>query len=161
METEFFFIFIVTGLVLVGAEIFVPGGILGSLGAIALIGAVICGFLAFPDYGAWIALGIILMVGVAFVLWIKIFPGTRIGKSMTLSKDLADSKGAEEGLGSLIGKEGVSSSVLRPSGFATISGKRIDVVTRGEMINSGEPVMVIEVESNRVVVKAVAKQKEA
>ena len=151
--TELFFILLVAGLILIGAEIFVPGGILGALGALALLGAIALGFLTFPAYGGWIAMGIVLLVGVALLLWIKIFPGTRIGKSMTVSNDLADSKATESGLAELLGNEGLTSSELRPGGFAEIEGKRRDVITRGEMIANGQPIVVVKVESNRIVVK--------
>ena len=152
MLTEVFFTLLVAGLILVGAEIFVPGGILGVMGGIALLGAVVFGFLAFPGYGAWIAIGILVLLGVIIVLWVKIFPRTGMGKRMTVSTDLKRWKATNPGLDALVGKEGVSSSDLRPAGFAEIEGRRIDVVTRGEMINAGQPVRVLEVESNRVVV---------
>ena len=153
MVTELFFILLVAGLLLIGAEIFVPGGILGAIGAAALLGAVVCGFIAFPSFGLWIAMGIIVLVGAAIFLWIKIFPRTNIGRSMTVSMDLAESKGTESGLEDLTGKEGITTSNLRPGGFAEIEGKRRDVITRGEMIAGGQPVVVIEVEANRIVVK--------
>ena len=160
MATELFFILLFAGLVLVGAEIFVPGGILGVMGGFALLGAIVCGFLAFPGLGGWIAVGIIFLVGVAMVLWIKIFPRTRIGKTMTVSDHLGDSKGTEPGIDELMGKDGTTLSELRPAGYADIDGHRVDVITRGGMLAKGERVRVIEVESNRVVVKRIDEGKE-
>ena len=52
----------------------------------------------------------------------------------------------------LIGKEGVTMTVLRPSGFAEIDGERVDVVSEGGMIEAQCPIKVIEVEGNRIVV---------
>jgi membrane-bound serine protease (ClpP class) len=46
--------------------------------------------------------------------------------------------------------------MLRPAGHATIDGRRVDVVSRGEMIAEGVPVVVVEVEGNRVVVARAA-----
>jgi membrane-bound ClpP family serine protease len=43
-------------------------------------------------------------------------------------------------------------SPLRPAGFARIENRRIDVVTRGELLDDGCPVRVVEVHGNRVVV---------
>ena len=43
---------------------------------------------------------------------------------------------------------------LHPSGVARIDGHRLDVVTRGEMLEKGTPVVVIETAGNRIVVKA-------
>lgn len=150
---ELFIILLVSGLMLIGAEIFVPGGILGVIGGIALFAAIITGFTAFPDYGEYIAVGIIALIGIVIALWIKFFPKSRIGKKMTVSQDLASSKGTETGLKELLGKEGEAASDLRPAGFAVIENRRVDVVTQGEMISRGERIRVIEIESNRVVVK--------
>ncbi len=155
MAIELFFILLAVGLLLLGAEIFVPGGILGIIGAIALFGAIILGFSAFPGYGAIIAMGIIILAGIAIILWIKFFPKTTIGKQMTMSKDLKTSKASEEGIEELLNQTGITTSKLRPSGFAEINGKRKDVITRGEMIDIDKQIKVIEIESNRIVVKEI------
>jgi membrane-bound serine protease (ClpP class) len=152
---ELFFILLAVGLLLLGAEIFVPGGILGIIGAVALLGAVILGFTAFPGYGSIIALCIFILTGIAVILWIKIFPQTRIGKNMTMSRDLSTSKASEAGIENLLNKTGITASKLRPGGFAEIDGHRKDVITRGEMIDAGKKIKVIEIESNRIVVTEV------
>ena len=152
LADQVFVITLIVGLILFGAEIFVPGGILGTLGAIALVAAIIAGFFAFPGYGGYVALGIIFLLGIAIVLWIKLFPKSRIGKQMTVTKDLGSASAAEDGLNDLLGKSGTTSSDLRPSGFAMFDGRRVDVVTEGEMIDKGVSIKVVEVEGNRVVV---------
>jgi len=153
---QLFFIFLISGLLLIGIEIFVPGGVVGVLGALALVGAIIAGFKAFPDLGIFIAVGILLLVGLVMLLWIRIFPNTAIGKRMTVSKNLSDAKAAQSGLADLMGKTGEAVTDLRPAGFATIESRRIDVVTRGEMVRRGATVKVVAVEGNRVVVTGVS-----
>lgn len=155
MEKQIFFILLVSGLLFVGAEVFVPGGVLGAFGAVALLAAIATGFFAFPGYGAWIALSIVILVGVSFYLWVKLFPRSRLGKRMTVSNDLSGFKGTQTGLDSLVGLEGEALSDLRPSGFAQIGGKRIDVISEGRMLGRGTRVRVIAVDSNRVVVREV------
>jgi membrane-bound serine protease (ClpP class) len=44
-------------------------------------------------------------------------------------------------------------SPLRPAGIADFHGERVDVVSQGEYIAAGEPVEVVRVEGNRVVVR--------
>lgn len=154
---QIYVILVIAGLFLVGAEIFVPGGILGVMGAICLIAAIIIGFPALspmfgPMGGLVSAVSIIVLVGIVMVLWIKIFPRTSLGKRMTVSADLHESKATEDGLEELLNKTGETLSELRPSGFALIDGRRTDVVTQGGMISKGETVKVIEIEGNRVVV---------
>ena len=157
---EFFWAALLIGILLFGAEIFLPGGIVGTVGGICLLAAMAAGFVAFPGYGGIIALGIMVLVGVALALWISIFPRTGIGRRMTVSTDLRNSKATGHDLNNLQGQTGVASSNLHPSGFAKIGGRRIDVVTRGEMIDTGAPVVVVEIEGNRVVVKAGLAKKE-
>jgi len=150
---ETFFVLLVIGLMLIGMEIFVPGGLLGTIGGAALVGAIVVGFKAFPGYGVPIAFVIVLLVGAAMALWIKFFPRTALGKRMTVSRDLATFKATEAGIESLAGQEGVAQSKLRPGGYAQIGERRVDVVTRGEMIEAGTRVRVVEVTGNRVVVE--------
>ena len=45
-------------------------------------------------------------------------------------------------------------SALRPAGFARIEGRKVDVVTRGEMIGEDVEVVVLDARANRVVVAA-------
>jgi len=158
MAVQIFFMLLIAGLLLVGAEIFVPGGILGIMGGLALLGAIAAGFQAFPGYGGWIAFSIVFLVGFAMFLWIRIFPNTGIGKRMTVSSDLSESKGTQSGLEELLDKEGTALSDLRPAGFARIEGKRVDVVTQGEMLSKGKSLVVVDVESNRVVVRAIEQE---
>lgn len=153
LSLQFFLILLIAGMMLIGAEIFVPGGILGIIGGAALVLAIIAGFAAFGlETGAYITLGIMVLLTVVITVWIKFFPRSRLGRQMTASSDLKTSKGTQNGLADLVGKEGVALSTLRPSGFATIDGRRVDVVTQGESLARGDKLVVVDVGSNRVVV---------
>ncbi len=155
MGLQLFIILLIAGLILVGAEIFVPGGVLGIVGALALVGAIVAGYSSFgPTVGTYIAFAIVFLVGLSIYVWARFFPKTGLGKRMTIAKNLATSKATEHGLEELPGKSGVALSDLRPAGFARIEDRRIDVVTQGGMISKGTNVVVVEVEGNRVVVKS-------
>lgn len=52
-----------------------------------------------------------------------------------------------------LGESGVTLTELRPAGQARFEKRRLDVVSRGERIEPGKPVLVVEIEGNRVVVK--------
>ena len=152
--TELFFILVVGGLMLIGAEIFIPGGILGVIGGLALFASSIVAFKIFSEAVAiYISIGIIIMIGVVIALWIKFFPKTWVGKQMMIASDLHRAKGTEDGLQALLGTEGITTSSLHPGGFAEISGHRYDVITQGEMIDVRSPIRVIEIEGNRIVVE--------
>ena len=161
--TELFIMLLITGLFLIGAEVFIPGGVLGLIGGIALIGASIA---AFADPGisntaaTAITGGIVISIGVVIYLWIRFFPKTPVGKKMTVSRDLHSAKGTEGGLAELLGKRGVTISPLHPGGYAEIEGRRVDVITMGEMVGRDKDIKVIEIEGNRVVVEAAEAEKE-
>lgn len=53
----------------------------------------------------------------------------------------------------LLGRTGRALTVLRPSGVADIDGLRVDVVTEGDFLDSGTPIVVSHVEGVRVVVE--------
>ncbi len=152
-----FLIFLmVIGLGLVIAEVFfVSFGILAVLAAVSLISSV---FLAFTEYGQGTGFVMLTVAAAglpaAVYLALKLLPKTGLGKILILSGTELDmdKAGREPGIEKLLGQRGRTISDLRPAGFARIEGKKVDVVTRGEMLGSDVPVTVIEVEGNRVVV---------
>ena len=151
---QLFIMLLIAGLMLIGAEVFIPGGVLGVAGAIALIVAAGIGFTIFPAGTAVvIAISMIVLVGAVIALWIKLFPHTGIGRQMTAMRDLKDAKGTEDNLADLVGKTGVTRSALRPAGFIEVENRRIDVVTQGEMIDSNTSVRITAVAGNRVIVE--------
>jgi membrane-bound serine protease (ClpP class) len=69
------------------------------------------------------------------------------------------SDASEEGevpLTTLVGKQGITVSVLRPVGRADIGGRSYSVESNGDYISAGTPVEVSRVRGNRIIVKTVA-----
>ena len=90
------------------------------------------------------------------LMWsFKILPKTPFGKSLILSGPPTDGAAAagDDSLDSLVGKSGMTTSSLRPAGYARINNQKVDVVTRGEMVEKDRPILVLDVSGNRVVVK--------
>jgi membrane-bound serine protease (ClpP class) len=142
---------------LVFFEIFIPGGILGMIGALIIAVGLVAGFLP-PNSPAWGAGLLAISSGlglVGFYLWLKFFPRSPVGRKIILENDAKDWHGFDPDQKKLVGTEGVSHTPLRPSGVAIIDGRRLDVVTRGERIPVNQPIRVIKVEGNRVVVTAI------
>jgi membrane-bound serine protease (ClpP class) len=93
---------------------------------------------------------------VASIFVLRLVPRLPFGRSLTLDTALD----ADEGYASTpatdavwLGRVGRTISPLRPAGFAEIDGQRIDVVSEGELIESGAPVVVARVDGNRIVVR--------
>lgn len=148
--------FIAMGLILIVLEIIVPGGILGIFGVLALLGAVIIGFVAFGAQGGLLAaFAVLIFSGIFLALWLKLFPRTRMGRVLTLQKDGSAFKTDPVTPSPLLGREGVAVSNLQLSGIANIDGHRTDVVAESSFVAAGARVRVVKVEGHRVVVREV------
>jgi membrane-bound serine protease (ClpP class) len=60
-----------------------------------------------------------------------------------------------DSLTSLMGRQGVAVTKLRPAGIALINNEKIDVMAEGNLIEKDQPIEVIKVEGNRVVVREI------
>lgn len=143
---------LVCGLFLIGVEIFIPGGIVGAAGAIALIGAAVTGFMIFPLWLGWLSLFFILVLtAIAAFVWMKYFPKSRMGKSLSLTQYI--SKKDQDDSTWKAGMKGTALSILRPAGKALIEGRRADVIADGTWIEQNSAIEIIKVEGNRIYVR--------
>ncbi len=133
---------LLAGFVLIGTEIFIPGGILGIFGAMAWIAAAVVGLQKFPAPWNFIStIALLFFALLTFVVWIRYFPKSRLGKSLSLNESSATHK-SHKATDFPVGSEGKALSILRPSGIAVFDGKRLDVVADGEWIEAGESVKI-------------------
>ena len=148
---------VLIGLALVVAEVFfVSFGVLAILSGVSLVSAV---FLAFAHHEAWVGWTFLgaSAIGVPVTVWgaFKLLPYTPMGRQFYLSarpNEEVTGGAQEDGLATFLHKSGVALCDLRPAGFAQIDGRRVDVITRGEMLEKDCPLKVIKVETNQVVV---------
>jgi membrane-bound serine protease (ClpP class) len=110
-------------------------------------------YLRFDLQTADTILAVVIVAGaVGTIFYIKYFPESRVAQ-IFVSKRAIGELGVENP--SLVNQTGQTLTKLRPSGTAVINGKRVDVVSEGAFIDSGQSVKVISVEGLRVVVRAV------
>ena len=145
MELWLVAVLYMAGLALIVAEAFMPGLIMGLVG-LGLIGtSVVFGFRHHWAIGiGQIALAV--LVGPAALV-----AGM---KRLTLKSTLEGGTSFASDYAALAGKRGESVTELRPAGVVAIEGRRVDVVTGGELVPRGTPVTVVKVEGNRIVVRA-------
>ena len=131
------------GLLLIVAEVFLPGGVAGVIGGLALLGAMGVGLAAFPaPWGFLSAIAIVVFGGIGLLTWVQLFPRSRVGKRIALRTDGADQKSAAPDR-ELLGAAGEAATALRPAGIAIIAGKRYDVLAAdGEWIVGGAAIRV-------------------
>ncbi|MCK5802863.1 MAG: NfeD family protein [Lentisphaeria bacterium] len=147
---------VVAGTLLVFCEVFVPGGILGVLGGVLIAVSIVSAYvLKGPVWGSWLLFGSVVFGFAGFYLWITFIPRTPVGKRLILNSDAHDWHAYDPAKAELLGVVGEAHTSLRPSGTAHFDGKKVDVVTQGEMIDAHSEIKVVKVEGNRVVVAAV------
>jgi len=143
------------GIGLIIVELHSPG--FGAAGIAGLLCLIICIFVTVQS----VTQGIIL-TGIFFVLLVIIFviffvllSKGRVPKKLILEESTSAELGfsGTEDMSFLLGKTGTVTSICRPAGNADIEGLKLDVVSRGEFIEKGAIVEVVEVEGSRIVVK--------
>jgi len=144
----------VIGFLMIFAEVYLPGGIVGALGGMSLLAAVAIGF---GEYGFGVGslmLVVFLIAGVGLLTaGFYILPKTRAGKVLMHSA-------AIEGDGMLTstltpGTSGSALTHLHPSGTALFDGRRLDVLAQTGYISSGTEIQIVRIEGPKIIVRAV------
>ncbi len=148
-------IFFALGIALLIIEMYMPGfGVFGILGFISLVA---CIFVTVDTFAQGLIMTAALFVIIIIILAVfaSLASKGHLPKGITLKEATSAELGfsGTEDMKYLIGKVGVAITNLRPVGDADFDGVRLDVVSRGEYINKGSAVEVIEVEGNRIVVR--------
>ncbi len=162
----------VAGLILLAAEVFViPGfGIAGILGLLCIISSLLFSMSELPapdSVFAPINLDVMraplytltgVLVASIPMFWIltAILPKTPMFSSLVTDPNQTDTALAEDEMRNApkkyVGLTGEVISDLRPAGHAMLNGERTVVVTRGEFIEKGTRVRVIDEQGNEVIV---------
>jgi membrane-bound serine protease (ClpP class) len=147
-------VLIIVGFLLLAAEVFVPGLVLGLLGGLCLSGAVVIAFAYYDAVtGSLVFVGVCALTVGGFLGWMAAFPHTAIGRKIMLQKSHRQGIGGKLPPAELLGAQGRSLTPLRPAGTASIGGRKVDVVAESHFIASDEPIVVVREEGMRVVVR--------
>jgi membrane-bound serine protease (ClpP class) len=152
------------GVILLLLEVLViPGfGAAGILGIVAILASLVLSLVGSGDTASFILLATsrvvfaLVFALLASLVLLRFLPRLPFGRRLILERGLAAAKGyasAPAGDAQLLGKTGKASSPLRPAGIAEIDGRRIDVVSEGELIEPGQLIQVTRVDGNRIVVR--------
>ena len=157
------------GIILIIAEIFIlPGfGVAGVLGITLTVVSLILIMLnndffnfEFVPLGDIVVATIVAFGGLTGGMVVLFFGGSRIMQSkafqrMALTETQESSKGFSVNTysESMNGKTGTAYTVLRPSGKVMIGDELFDAFTRGDYVEKGEPIVVIESEGVTLKVK--------
>jgi membrane-bound ClpP family serine protease len=144
------------GILLLLVEMIHPGfGVPGITGIALLFLGV---FLSARTWTEVLALTLIILgiIGLALSFVFNSAKNGYLSKRLILQQKSVKESGyvAVNDHSELLGKEGTSVTILRPSGKADFSGMIVDVVTEGDFIPEKTKLHVIKVEGGRVIVRA-------
>lgn len=145
---------IAAALLLFFFEIFVPGGILGTAGLLALIWA---SYETGALYGAMAGIGVFMagmLVGlIMLIVEMKVLSKTRFGKKLFLRRQITATSAPPPGSQDLVGQIGEVLTALTPGGQILLEGRKYEAASRDGHLSKGERVRVVGREAFRLVVE--------
>ena len=147
------------GLIFLVLEFFIPSsGSLAVMCALSLLAAIGIGFAAGPWTGLLILLTVCLVVPSALVAAVNWWPETPIGRMILIqrpksSDDVLPETPAYRTMKDLVGRRGLAKGLMLPSGIVVIEGKSYDAVSEGTPIEAGQPILVVSVSTQRLIVR--------
>ena len=143
------------GILCIIIEMLLPTvGLLAGVGVAAMLYSVVLALGG--DVDAILAmLGAVVLAVVIFALIVKKLPSSKLWNKFVLHDQSTSKRGFVSAAPreALVGRTGVVTTELRPSGTADIDGKPVDVVSEGAFLPKGTEVRVVTVEGARVVVR--------
>lgn len=144
-----------TGLLLLGVEVFVPGAILGLMGGALLLGGCVLAFINFGLTGGVIAVAAALLL-TGLLLWFefKILPRTAMGRRLFLrTENAARSQPDVAEPAAVVGRAAEALTALAPTGYVAIDGRRYEAFSRTGFVERGARVAVVGVDTFRLIVQ--------
>lgn len=145
------------GIALLAVELVVPGMIIGLAGALAILAGVV---MAFADYGfqggflaATLALVLLAAVIYAELVWL---PKSRLARIFSMHTTLdGTSQPPVADAGAVVGAEAVAETVLAPSGYVVVAGRRYEAFCQDGYAPAGARLRVNAVDNFRLIVTVV------
>lgn len=144
----------VVGILLILAEVIVPGGILGTIGGLMMFAGCVLAFMDHGNTGGIIAvLAALLLGGAALYLEFRYLPTTKLGKRAFLNAQIGSVSAAygKEAL-DLVGKSAEAVTLLSPSGYVLVDGHRYEAFCQTGQAPAGSPLEVIGADNFRLIV---------
>lgn len=145
---------LITGVALLVVEVFVPGfGLPGISGIVLLVIGIVLTWNTYgPVAGLAVTLIALALAGISISISVKSAATGKLSKSALILNEVTQPAEHEEG-DALLGKEGVTDTVLNPVGIAVFDGVRLNVVSEGSYLEKGVKVKVQQVEGNKIIVR--------
>jgi membrane-bound ClpP family serine protease len=142
------------GIIFIGVEVIVPGGILGTIGVLMMFGGCVAAFMTLGTTSGMIAVAVAFAVAMlAFYVQFRILPNTAMGRRAFLNNEItAVTSNLAEETRDLIGKSGKAVTMLSPSGYILIEGRRYLAYCQSGQAPAGAMLDVIATDNFRLIV---------
>ncbi len=149
-------ILFIAGFVLIGIEMITPG-----LHAPGIMGTV-CLFIGIflvsdtVEEGAIITIIVLALLGVMLAVILSLLSKGKLKSPIILKEEQNKHKGyiSSSDLNYLLGKEGIASTDLRPTGTGNFDGIEFDVISEGKYITKNTKLVIYKVQGSKLIVKA-------
>ncbi|MBR4982675.1 MAG: serine protease [Lachnospiraceae bacterium] len=144
----------IAGFILVGIEMVVPGfGFPGISGIICLIAGIL---LTAKDIEQGLTITVIVVVILAVMLTVVMMVLKRVKSPIVLDEKLQQEQGFlnASDLEYLVGKEGIATTDLKPSGKCRVEGVEFDVRSEGNLLKKGTKVRISRIHEKNIMVSS-------
>lgn len=140
------------GALLIAAEVFLPGGILGIIGGLLFIAGVVVGFSTYGATGGMLTL-LVAVVVVVIMLYLEfvILPKTPWGQRLFL-KTAVTGTAAPDRERDYVGSTGVTLTAMGPTGYVEIDGKRLEAFSKSGFLEADVPIKVVGTDNFRLII---------
>lgn len=152
-------VFLLAGIIILIVEFFVPShGMLGVISTLSILGSIAAAFNHSVVAGLGFLITALIVVPVMLVVAIQYWPETPLGKRILIPRpehqdEVLPETDTYRRLGELVGRRGKARTVMLPGGTVEVEGRKYDAVTEGMAVEEGQAVVVIRVETQRLVVR--------
>lgn len=142
------------GILLLAGEVFVPGAVLGIIGAISMFIGCLVAYNQFGVYGGVVATAVaVVLLGLTFYIELVWLPKTRLGKKLIVQSTIAGtSQPPLASKDAVIGKLVETITPLTPSGYVQLDGKRLEAYSQSGHISTGTTMRVVGLDNFRLIV---------
>jgi membrane-bound serine protease (ClpP class) len=150
------YLLLILGLILLFLEFYLPGAILGTIGAILILFSLILAISESQsgvETALFFVIALIAVIGVIKLALYRI-PRGKKGFNIYLNTDQEGYQASTYDK-AMIGKKGIVDSDLKPGGYIRIEGKQYQAISVSGYITKGQEVIVIGGEAESLLVKQV------
>lgn len=142
------------GILLLIAEVIVPGGILGVIGGLVMLAGCI---LVFMEHGTaegiGSLLGALVLVGLVVVLELTLLSKTSTGRKAFLTSEVTGVSAAFDASAlELVGKPAEALTMLSPSGYVAVDGQRYEAFCQSGQVPAGSLLEITGADNFRLIV---------